>query len=192
MMPTSAGDARLTQSNLEFKARVTDHGSLEAVFEKMGAAFVGVLDQTDTYFKVNYGRLKLRESDVNPPELILYDRNESSSECMESHYEIVKVFDPKIKEILVGALGVKTVVNKQRRLYKWKNARIHLDNVKRLGKFIEFEVVSPEGTLHEKHDYAEDSQTLEALKKVAASYVEEEINCSYSDLMLSDLSTPAV
>ena len=46
---------------------------------------------------------------------------------------------------LAAALGIRTVVRKQRTVYLHKNVRIHLDAVDGLGTFLEFEAVMPDG-----------------------------------------------
>jgi len=162
--------------NLEYKAKVRELKSLEGIFIDHGGVFVEMLYQTDTYFCVHKGRLKVREVTGKNPELIFYERNETSADGMQSIYEIVRLSDLLIKDFLIEALGIKVVVEKERRLLKIKNARIHLDLVKDLGEFLEFEVVS-EG------DDVGDAELLERLKKLAKPYVLEEKNLSYSDLV---------
>jgi adenylate cyclase, class 2 len=169
--------------NLEYKARVGELNPIENSFVDKGAEFTGILRQLDTYFNVSSGRLKLRETEGRGAELIYYERDEASSAGMESRYDILRVPDPVLKGFLTRALGVRVIVEKERRLLKMKNARIHLDDVKRLGTFIEFEVVSGEGTPRFGDDEA-DRALLQLLKDYAAPFVVREINESYSDLML--------
>ncbi len=169
--------------NLEFKAQVGVLESLERVFGENGARFVGVLTQRDTYFNVREGRLKLRETAGKKGELIFYRRAESSSASMESNYDIAPVADGSTRDLLAAALGIKTVVEKTRRLLMLRNARIHLDDVKGLGNFLEFEVVSGGESGGEGDDVA-DAALLSTLKSYAAPYVVSEINESYSDMML--------
>lgn len=171
--------------NLEFKARVRELNPLEEEFKSKGAEFVGVLKQCDTYFNVQGGRLKLREVGGRPGELIFYKRNEASSSEMESRYSVLPVRDASLKSFLSESLGVKVVVVKERRLLMLKNARIHLDDVKGLGKFLEFEVVSAESAATNGND-EDDAALLGMLKEYAAPFVVREINESYSDLMLKD------
>lgn len=170
--------------NLEYKAKVRELDSLEKVFGKNGAHFVEVLKQTDTYFRVSNGRLKVRETVGKTVELIFYERDETSTAEMESLYEVVPIRDLALKEVLTKALGVKVVVEKERRLLKLKNARIHLDDVRNLGRFLEFEVIT------EGND-REDVELLDNFKKIAAPFVEKEINLSYSDLALSATTVPS-
>ncbi len=167
--------------NLEFKAEVREQERLQSAFAANGAGFVGTLSQRDTYFNVPAGRLKLRETEGRKAELIFYRRNESSSAGMESNYDILPVEDLSLKKFLSGSLGVKVVVEKKRLLLMLRNARIHLDEVVGLGKFLEFEVVSSEDTDTARQN---DAALLVRLKGYAAPFVVREINESYSDLLL--------
>jgi len=167
----------LVARNLEFKAKVGDLPALEGLFKENGAVFIEDLNQMDVYFCVPKGRLKYREILGHRSELIFYERDENSSASMQSNYDILCIDDSSLKDFLVKALGVKVVVQKKRRLLKLKNGRIHLDRVESLGQFLEFEVVS-EG------DDAGDVKLLDRLKKLAQPFVTQEINASYSDLML--------
>lgn len=173
--------------NLEFKAQIREPKSLESIFTQNGAVFTALLRQSDTYFNVSRGRLKLREADGRRVELVFYERDESSSSGMRSIYDIFPVADLKLKDFLAKALGVKVVVEKERRLLKLRNARIHLDEVSGLGDFLEFEVVFTPDEQGKADDEA-DVALLELLKGYAAPFVVREIRQSYSDLMVEKLS----
>lgn len=162
--------------NLEFKARIKEPAELEKVLRSGKAEFIGVIEQKDTYFKISGGRLKIREASDRNPELIYYNRNESSSSGMESKYDVLSLKDAKMKEVLSEGLGVKVVVEKKRTLLMYRNVRIHIDDVVGLGSFIEFEVVS-------NGDDNGDREHLDLLKRLAAPFVLEAIAKSYSDLM---------
>lgn len=129
--------------NVELKVRCADLASLrEAVRQLCG---VGDLElQTDTYFQVPNGRLKLREIQDRLPVLIWYQRP-NQAELRPSDYQLIPVVEPALlKAGLIGALGLRGVVKKRREIYLWHNVRIHLDEVENLGMFLEFEaVVSP-------------------------------------------------
>ena len=60
-----------------------------------------------------------------------------------SHYTLAPVTSPPelLKQALTHALGLKAVVDKRRTVWLWDNVRIHLDEVARLGLFLEFEAV---------------------------------------------------
>jgi len=166
--------------NLEFKAKVKELKSIERIFADHGAAFVDDLRQTDTYFCVPKGRLKIREIAGKKSEIIFYERDENSPAAMVSNYEVLPIIDSSLKNFLTDSLGMKVIVEKERRLLKMKNARIHLDNVKGLGEFLELEVVS-EG------DDAGDAELIDGLKRIVEPFVIEEISASYSDLVIRNL-----
>ncbi len=109
----------------------------------LGAVDRGVLEQCDTYFRVETGRLKLRE-EGGSAELVFYDRPDTPG-VRESHYERIPV-DAALGPVLGRALGVVGVVRKRRRLFLHRGVRIHLDEVAGLGSFVELEAVLPEAT----------------------------------------------
>jgi predicted adenylyl cyclase CyaB len=129
---------------MELKARCPDLARARSVARSIGAIHQGVLVQTDTYFTVAHGRLKLREIESSHSELIWYDRPNAASARL-SDYTLYPISDPTtFKAVLSGALGAWCIVRKRRDLYLWKNVRIHLDEVDKLGSFIEFEAVLSE------------------------------------------------
>ncbi len=126
--------------NLEFKALLADTGSMLAMARALGAELWGDLRQTDTYFNVPTGRLKLRETAGYQAELIYYERAEESGR-RESDYFVTPVPDAATALDVVGrALGLKAVVHKRRTLVLLDTTRIHFDNVEGLGHFLEIEV----------------------------------------------------
>ena len=50
--------------NIEIKARSANHEKIRDFLKSHGADFKGIDNQIDTYFKVNKGRLKLREGTI--------------------------------------------------------------------------------------------------------------------------------
>lgn len=134
------------RQNLELKARdYTPHYTLGAAL-RLGARDCGRLSQCDTFFDVNAGRLKLREQ-PSGAELIQYSRVDMR-EAKTSSYVVTTVDDARaMKQVLTVAVGVVCVVEKMRQLLLLDNVRIHLDEVKELGTFVELEaVVPPDGT----------------------------------------------
>ena len=126
--------------NFEFKARLADQRAVHAKALELGADLWGDLRQTDTYFAVPHGRLKLRETAGFQGELIHYDRDEEGA-ARASDYQISRVPEPEaVRTVLARALGVRAVVTKRRTLLLLDAARIHLDNVEGLGAFLEIEV----------------------------------------------------
>jgi hypothetical protein len=88
-----------------------------------------VIWQRDTYFWCPAGRLKLREERPGSPQLIQYNREDCPGDRV-SEFRVAEVVDPgALRDTLEHALGVKVVVEKERRLFLWKTVRIHLDGV---------------------------------------------------------------
>ena len=138
-----------------------------------------MLRQRDTYFAVPAGRLKLRE-DVGTAEaeLIYYERPTVSG-LRESRYRRVPLTAPaELRELLGAALGISGVVEKERRLYRFRNVRIHLDDVDRLGTFVELEAVlssaSGHGTPAEQEALAAVTEALRLHERptTAGSYLD--------------------
>ena len=119
--------------NLELKAVDHDPEATLAAALALGAEEEATLHQRDTYFFAVTGRLKLREAPPEPAQLIGYARPDRSGASV-SAYEIAPVFDPAtLGAVLAQTLGVRTVVEKRRRLLLWRGVRIHLDRVAGLG-----------------------------------------------------------
>ena len=130
--------------NLELKATYANLEKANSVAKEIGASLTWTKKQTDTYYKVANGKLKLRQHDNGPSELIGYSRSELA-DARVSDYQIYLTKDPaSLKDILSKTLGIRLVVVKIRTLYLWENVRIHLDKVEQLGNFIEFEAVMDE------------------------------------------------
>jgi predicted adenylyl cyclase CyaB len=131
--------------------------TLDAALRLPGVEDAGTLYQRDTYFHAVQGRLKLREAPPAMAELISYRRADRDGPKV-SNYHLVPVVDPdSTVAALADALGIRTVVEKARRLLLWRNVRIHLDTVAGLGTFVELEAVSdaPGGLYQEEAKIAE-------------------------------------
>ncbi len=127
--------------NLEVKARCPDLETARARAERLGARAAGAFRQRDTFFGTPLGRLKLRVVDGGGAELIAY-RRADASRARESEYLVYRSGDaPALDAVLAHALGSSGVVEKRRRLYLYGHTRIHLDEVRGLGTFVELETV---------------------------------------------------
>jgi adenylate cyclase, class 2 len=143
--------------NIELKARLADLGSARQIAQRLATGYLGVQQQTDTYFHCPQGRLKLREiidfgSQPNATlatasrakrtlaQLISYDR-EDQIDAKESHYQVVEIREPARVQELKSQMGTRAVVAKRREIFLYHNVRIHLDEVTELGTFLEFEAV---------------------------------------------------
>ena len=173
-------------TNLEFKAHCQSFESLYPRLEnRLKATHRETVHQTDTYFYVTQvkdaailetckPRLKLREIDGTDDAWLIYYERPNHSESRYSQYQLSKVSDPStLKALLTVALGVETIVQKQREVWMFKNTRIHLDTVTDLGQFIELETVfqgQSETEAIDEHQHVKRTLHLDTADPVAVSY----------------------
>ena len=165
--------------NFEFKVKVDNIEKYEKKLLILNPIFRGLDHQVDTYFNAQFGRLKLREGNIENS-LINYDR-ENILGAKESKV-ILYQHEPNValKNILTRQLGVKTIVDKKRKIYFIANVKFHFDTVKNLGTFIEVEAIDNE-----------EEFTIEELKGQCDKYFiffelteSNVIDKSYSDLIM--------
>jgi predicted adenylyl cyclase CyaB len=166
--------------NLELKVKVYDFRRVIRLLKSMGAADQGKFVQTDTYYYCRKGRLKVRETEGSDIELISYQRQDTENSKI-SDYQLMAI-QPRqlvrLKMLLAISLGETIVVKKVRQVWLYKHTKIHLDQVKSLGKFIELETAMDVIGLKEartEHSYVIGALKLARLRKV---------RFSYSDLMI--------
>jgi predicted adenylyl cyclase CyaB len=132
-------------ANIEIKARVPQPAALRRRAEQLSGSSGEVISQVDTFFKTSTGRLKLRRLDGRPAQLIYYDRPDDAGP-KRSDYLIYETDEPEaLRTVLESAWGSRGTVEKVRRLYMIGQTRVHLDEVKNLGTFVELEVVLRSG-----------------------------------------------
>jgi predicted adenylyl cyclase CyaB len=166
--------------NLELKAAYADLAHAEQIAVQSGAAPGGDLHQIDTYFHVAEGRLKLREINGAGGELIFYRRPEADATRFSEYYTAPVADCHAMGKVLELSLGVRKRVEKERRLYLYQGARIHLDIVVKLGTFIEFEVPVHPG------EPTEDEAARRLMDKLMGAYgirASDAIRASYSELL---------
>jgi len=128
-------------TNIEIKARARDFLELKRRAESLSDSPVEVIPQEDTFFVTSKGRLKLRILAPDRAQLVYYERPDQDGP-KRSDYFIFNTNDPEnLKTALRLALGIRGVVRKTRYLYMVGQTRMHLDDVERLGQFLELEVV---------------------------------------------------
>jgi predicted adenylyl cyclase CyaB len=134
-------------------------------------------NQTDIYYKVKTGRLKLRIINNREGNLIFYERGEKTNKRI-SKYIISKTKDFKeLDNILRKQFQVLVTVDKRRDIFIKKNTRIHLDKVRGLGKFLEIEIIY-ENFLKAKSQM---KGLISLLKLDETNFIKE----SYSDLLIN-------
>lgn len=165
--------------NIEIKARTTDLDSIREILKAKNADFIGVDHQVDTYFKVDSGRLKLREGNIEN-HLIYYERENTKGPKKSSVMLYKNNPDSNLKEILLKSLGVLTVVDKHREIYFIDNVKFHLDSVLGLGTFVEIEAIDKDGTIGNEKLLEQCNYYLNLLLVLK----EDLLAASYSDLLL--------
>lgn len=127
--------------NFEIKIKLENAGHITSIRKSLKNYKPSVEKQTDIYYKVSKGRLKLRIINDKEGSLILYYRAEAKGKRI-SNYIISKTRDyTELDSILTKQFGVLVRVTKSREIYIHKNVRVHLDTVKGLGKFLEIEII---------------------------------------------------
>lgn len=166
--------------NIEIKARSVNSEYVRNYLLSNGAEFRGTDEQTDTYFNVPNGRLKLREGNIEN-NLIFYKRDNQAGP-KSSHFQLVKVEDAaRLKDALSNANGIKVVVKKRREIYFINNVKFHIDEVPGLGDFIEIEAGNLLADLSEE----ELKGQCDFYIKVFGIKEEDLISLSYSDMLLA-------
>lgn len=165
--------------NIEIKARCPNQENIRRILKEKKADFKGTDHQIDSYFKVNSGRLKIREGNIENY-LIYYDRKDKEGPKQSN----VILFDldrkSSLKKILTKALGILVVVDKKREIYFIGNVKFHIDDVKDLGTFVEIECIA-ESDDEKKETLLEQCKNFMKLLGITKKDL---ISVSYSDLLL--------
>ena len=165
--------------NIEIKAKCTNPDKIEKILLENGADYKGLDNQTDTYFNVNKGRLKLRQGNIEKS-LIFYDRPNKKGP-KQSAFQLYKSSNlSEIKPLLEAALGIMVEVVKKRKIFYIDFVKFHIDEIEGLGYFVEIEAGDLDG-----------SKTVKELREKCDYYIEllgikEEqlVNISYSDMLM--------
>jgi predicted adenylyl cyclase CyaB len=165
---------------VELKAKVESLEPFRQKLDEMSAERMGTFRQIDTYYEVPAGRLKLRETDgEDVVQLVYYERPDVEGP-KQSRVFVAELPKPQFtKQFLSSVLRVKTVVDKQRTIYRLKGTQVHLDKVEGLGTYVEFERPSedmPQATRRAR-------ETLEKLMRTLGIKPNMLEKGSYSDLL---------
>ncbi len=167
--------------NIEFKAELRDAVAARRQCALMGAKRIGSIYQTDSYYKMHDGRLKKREAPGEPTEWIYYHRRDIVRPRM-CNYSILSDEQAR-RRWGTDTLRSWVKVTKTRELWMLDNVRIHLDDVERIGTFIEFEaVVTRDCDVQACHKKVND------LRQLFGPTMGEPVGPSYADLMAQALA----
>ena len=163
---------------VELKARYEDLGKARALLP--GSERIGIYRQTDTYFALGERRLKLREAEGVPVAQLIYYERPDRTDVKDSEVLLYEVRDAAtMKEMLTRVLGIQVVVRKRREIYRHEGVQVHLDEVDRLGRFLEFELAVEDTAEASERGHA----TLAAMRSLFGIPDEDLVASSYSDLL---------
>ncbi len=169
--------------NVEIKARVTDLPELARLTAAMSQRDPIEIDQDDTFFHCQQGRLKLRTIAPDRGELIFYQRADAAGPSTSFYVRTAVPAPDSMREVLSLAYGIAGRVIKHRTLYLIGRTRVHLDRVKGLGDFMELEVVLAD-------DEDERDARREALDLARGLGIDDHslVHCAYVDLLVNSAS----
>jgi len=108
--------------------------------------------------------------------LIFYDRKEKTGKRV-SNYLLAETGNPaELDSIMRKLYNVLVIVDKKREIYTTNNVRIHIDKVRGLGNYLEFEILF--------NSIREATKTMNELITLFGLEEHTFIKCSYSDLLL--------
>ncbi|HKH59500.1 MAG TPA: class IV adenylate cyclase [Flavitalea sp.] len=173
----------MSHINIEIKARTTRADEIRKILLDKKAEYKGTDIQTDTYFNIASGRLKLRQGNIENS--LIYYYRENVAGLKQSDFDLLPVDNgDALKSMLTKALGVKIEVKKSREIYYIENVKFHIDTLEGLGNFVEIEAGNMHGNL-----------SVDALREQCAFYMRDFgitdadlVPVSYSDMLPPSLS----
>lgn len=135
--------------NIEIKAYVENLQSVAREVAAIADSGPFEIVQDDTFFPCPNGRVKLRTFSSDEGQLIFYRRPDQQGP-KESFFVLSLTASPNtLRDALSQAYGQAGRVQKHRTLFMVGRTRVHLDDVKGLGQFLELEVELGEGEPNE-------------------------------------------
>lgn len=164
---------------LEFKAIAPNLVALEQLARDFDAEFLHERREQDIHFEFPEGLLILRELEQAPAELLTYQRADYEG-LQLTEAEVAEVRDIReVAAMLRGRFGVRVEVEKTRKTFLWRATRIHLDQVFRLGMFIELA-----SAVDARDETAAALELREVLVRLGMEHVASEPR-GYAELMLA-------
>lgn len=170
--------------NIEFKSELRNIDAARQQCALLGAQRESRMAQRDTHFRMADGRLIKRETSGKAIVWVYYHRPDRISPRM-SNYTILTDAQAK-RRWGTRSLRLWLTVEKTREIWLLGEVRIHLDVVKDLGAFVEFEaLVSRRFNVKACHE------TIARLREAFSPVMGEPISASYSDLLHMQMADAA-
>jgi len=173
----------MSYKNVEIKARCPDPAAIRKVLRAHQADFKGVDTQVDTYFRVPHGRLKHRRGNLENALIYYYRPDRPGPKLSEVTLCPLSPGNP-LCDVLAQALEVAVTVTKRREIYFIDNIKFHLDQVDRLGSFVEIEAIDRTGDLTQQILEHQCQRFLDLFEIAPSDLIEG----SYSDMLLDNNS----
>lgn len=141
--------------NIEIKSKFENHEKVRKTLKSLHAEYIGIDFQTETYFNVKNGSLKLREGNIEN-KLVYQDIDEPQSILL---YHTQK--NSVLKDILAKSYGIYEIIEKHREVYRIKNVYFYIDFVSNEGNFIGIEAQG-----------RNNSHTKEELEELCQNYIQ--------------------
>lgn len=167
--------------NLEIKLK---QGEKEICTNNILNKYIKTLNQKDIYLKTRNKecRVKIRQEDDGNYAINYYRENvEKEKISTYTFYKIESVDD--FMNVFGESVDIELVVEKKRELYLYDNARIHIDDVKNLGKFIEIEIV-----INNDEEEKKSQELLEKLMEMLNLNQLEKIAIGYREMLFNKLN----
>ena len=164
---------------VEIKARCHDLSRVRNILQALGSDCKGVDHQTDTYFRVNVGRLKLRQGNIENA-LIFYRRPDQSGPKQSDVMLYPTEDGASLLAMLEASIGILVQVDKTREIHFIGNVKFHLDEVTGLGTFVEIEAIDRDGSIGPDQLLSQCQQYLQLFEIRDSELLQD----SYSDQLL--------
>ncbi|HEX5737595.1 MAG TPA: class IV adenylate cyclase [Hydrogenophaga sp.] len=164
--------------NIEIKARIDSVATLverASAWADEGPVFI---EQDDTFFNCDQGRLKLRSFSPHEGELIFYRRADVAGPKASFYLRTPTASPDALRQTLALAYGEIGRVRKHRSLFLVGRTRVHLDQVQDLGSFLELEVVLAE----DEADEAGEAEARDLMQRLGIE-PDQLVEGAYLDLL---------
>lgn len=136
--------------NIQIKSKFDNHDKIRNLLKEKEAEYLGIDFQSDTYFNVRSGTLKLREGNLENKLMYEDDENDEKNDILL--YKTQK--NSSLKKILEKTYGIFEIIEKHREIYKIGNVKFYIDFTSQIGHTIGIEAIGKDGS-HTKEQLLE-------------------------------------